>query len=148
MEDDSSLERPKSFGRQVSFAASATIAMCNRLLEEHDLSLPQWVVLAALWQTSPLTVSQIAKYSGTLPPATSRILDRMIEKGLVERSASSRDRRSAQIGLTKKGESLRHLSSFHDVVNARITAGMSREEVDLLERLLDKVEQNCKRGTD
>lgn len=131
--------RPPSIGRQLNFAAGAVTALCNRLLAEHDLSLPQWVVLAALWQRDGLTVSEIADYSGNAIPATSRILDRMLLKGLVRRTPDAEDRRAVRISLGARGAELRHLSQFHATVNARLLAEVSPEDAALLSRLLDQI---------
>ena len=137
--------RPPSIGRQLSFAAGAVTTLCNRLLAAHDLSLPQWVVLAALWQRNGLTVSEIADYSGNAIPATSRILDRMLAKGLVQRTPDAEDRRAVRISLDARGEDLRHLSQFHATVNERLLAGIAPDDAALLSRLLDQITDTAAR---
>ena len=54
------LTRPLSLGRQLNFAAGARMTMCNTMLEQFGLTLPQWVVLSALWRQDHLTIGEIA----------------------------------------------------------------------------------------
>ncbi|MEM1429472.1 MAG: MarR family transcriptional regulator [Pseudomonadota bacterium] len=143
MEDSDLPTRPRSLGRLVNFAAGAVNAMCNRMLEPHGLSLPQWVVLSALWQKAPLTVGQIADYSGNNLPATSKLIDRMVDKGLLARQQDPADRRTIWISLTDRSEDLRHLKGFHETVNRRIADGLSTTETDSLFSLLEHIERAC-----
>lgn len=136
--------RPRSLGRHLNFAAGAATAMCNRMLEAHGLTLPQWIVLAALWQRDSLTVGEISEYSGNNLPATSRILDRMIEKHLILRVPDETDRRAVRVSLTEKGEALRHLSGFHEAVNSALLDGIPSKDTDRLFALLERIESNAR----
>ena len=89
-------------------------------------------------------IGAIADYSGNNIPATSRIVDRMIDKDLIGRATGIRDHCSVRITLTAKSEALQHLSGFHKAVNERLIAGMSSEHADLLMGLLEQVEQNAR----
>lgn len=114
--------------------------MCNAMLERHDLTLPQWVVLSALWQINHLTIGEIAAYSGNNVPATSRILDRMIEKDLLQRQSDTEDKRAVRVALSDAGEKLRHLQGFQETVNATLLSGLSQRDAEHLSTLLDYVE--------
>lgn len=144
MATKNALKRPPALGRTISFATVAVTQLCNNLLEEHDLSLPQWVVLSALWQAAPLSVGDIAKYSGNAVPATSRILDRMIAKDLIKRVPDPNDRRAVQIALTERGQTLDHLAPFWDRVNHLMTKGMTEKEIEQAFDLLGRIETNCR----
>lgn len=145
MEDKQSLRRPTSLGRALNFATATTNALCNSLLAAHGLTLPQWVVLSALWQRDALSVSEIAEYTGNAGPATSRILDRMVEKDLIDRRQDPKDRRAARVFLTEKSKALRHLQTFHRDINDILLAGMNDAEAETLLRLLDHATENAQR---
>ncbi len=136
-------QRPRSYGRLINFSANALNQMCNNLLTEHDLTLAQWVLLSALWREDGMLVSELASYSGNNLPAASRIVDRMVSSGLLERRKDAADGRSVRVYLTNKGNDLRHLSNFYQQVNDRLTRGFTTQEKDdlygLLERLLNNV---------
>lgn len=138
------LAAPPSLGRALNYATGGVNAMCNALLAEHDLSLPQWVIMSALWRQDGLLVSEVAEYSGNGGPATSRILDRMEDKGLVRRQADAGDRRAVRVFLSDQGRSLSHLASFWETVNAVLVDGIDEAEAQRLLPLLERIELNAR----
>lgn len=133
---------PKSIGRQLNFAAGLGSAVCNRLLEPHGLSLAQWAVLQCLWRNGDLGVKEIARLTGNAPPAASRIVDRMMTAGLVQRSVDAGDRRAVVVGLTERSEEMRGSQGVFEEVNAVLLEGFSEVEVEALFGLLERVEKN------
>ena len=133
---------PPSVGRHLVFAAAIGKAVCSRLLEPHGLSLAQWAVLSSIWRNGPLSIKLLAEMTGNAPPATSRIVDRMIEGGLLIRNADPDDRRAVVIVPTERGEELRPLQAIYQEVNAVLLAGFSPQEQAELTRLLTKIETN------
>lgn len=77
------------------------------LLERLELTYPQYLVLLALWETSPLGVGELGRRlrldSGTLTP----LLKRMEAAELLKRSRNAEDERQVLIALTPKGQALR-----------------------------------------
>lgn len=76
------------------------------LLEELDVTYPQYLVLLLLWEHKSLSVKEMGHHlyldSGTLTP----MLKRMEQQLLLERKRSLEDERSVLITLTEKGASL------------------------------------------
>lgn len=138
-------QRPRAIGRSLNFATGATNAMCQAMLAEHELTLPQWVALSALWQRDGLTVGEIATYSGTDVPAASRLVERMTLKRFVERRADPEDRRTVRIHLSTNGRALRPLRRFYESVNRALLKGLSLDDAELLYALLARVERNARR---
>lgn len=132
---------PVSLGRALNFAAGAGNAVVARLLAPHDLSLAQWAVLQTLWRNGPLKLSQIASLTGNAPPATSRLVDRMIDAGLVTRTEAANDRRSVTVALAPRGEGLRHLQDIYQQVNAVLLRDLTADEAAALFALLDRVDR-------
>lgn len=139
---------PTSIGRQLNFAAGAASAVCSKLLEPHGLTLAQWVVLQSIWRNGDLSVKEIAKLTGNAPPAASRIIDRMVSAGLVERQPDENDRRAVTVNVTDKGEALRPLISVYEQVNAVLLANLSEAQIAQLYNLLEQVEQNGRKWID
>lgn len=137
---------PRSIGRLLNFATGRMNALCQRLLEPHGLSLPQWVILSCLWREGPLTVGALAELIGTGLPATSRIIDRMAERGLVERRRDVTDRRSIVVTVTERGLELEHLANFHHRINAMLLDGFDEQERGLIFDLLLRIQRNAERA--
>ena len=141
-------QSPRSIGRQLNFTTGRMNALCQKRLEPHGLSLQQWAVLACLWRNGDLTVGALSELVGTGLPAISRIVDRMIERGLLDRRRDGADRRVTVIKLTQKGHGLRSLASFYEDVNETLFAGFTTEERELAFDLLQRMQQNAERALD
>ena len=87
-----------------------------------------------------ITISEIAAMTRTLPPAVSRTIRSLEEKGLVERSVDKKDRRNTYVSLTEKGEETakevrERMHSFGCAVMAQI----KEEELQQLVAYLDHI---------
>jgi DNA-binding MarR family transcriptional regulator len=76
-----------------------------RILKPYSFTQPQYNVLRILRgsQNEPLTVNAIIERMLDRMSNVSRLVDKLLEKGYVERSQSSMDRRAVDIIITKKG---------------------------------------------
>jgi MarR family 2-MHQ and catechol resistance regulon transcriptional repressor len=112
----------------------------NRYVKAFDITLQQYNVLRILrGANGPLSTSAIRERMLDRMSDSSRIVDRLCQKGLVERSVSARDRRLVDVAILPKGLELlvemdRKLADFDDVMNA-----LSEEEAAQLNNLLDKI---------
>ncbi len=75
-------------------------------LEKHDVSVAQWVVLRCLYDAGETSLKELAELVGVDNGALSRMLERMLQKGLVHREADLEDRRAVRIRLTDAGRKL------------------------------------------
>ncbi len=83
-------------------------------LEAQDVSLAQWVVLRTLYDASGVTLNQAAKQVGVDKSSLSRMVERLVHKGLVARFAGD-DRRSVGLNLTANGKKMvRQLATLAD----------------------------------
>lgn len=71
-----------------------------------DLSVPQFRALAFLRRRPEASLSDVASHVGTSLPSMSKLVDGLVERGLVEREASAADRRRLTLCLTKTGLAL------------------------------------------
>lgn len=102
---------PQRLDNQLCFAVYAAAHAFGRayraLLNEHDLTYPQYLVLLVLWEEEGLTVKEIGNRlfldSGTLTP----LLKRLEASGRVRRARDRADERQVSIFLTDAGRALR-----------------------------------------
>lgn len=84
--------------RVVSNAVSHSFA---RKLQASDVTVAEWVILREMYagdeKTSP---SVVAELTGLTRGAVSKLIDRLLKKGLVTRTESSGDRRFQEVKLT------------------------------------------------
>jgi MarR family transcriptional regulator, lower aerobic nicotinate degradation pathway regulator len=87
---------------QVSFALMAAL---TEVAAEHDLSLTQLRMLGILRDREP-TMADLATFTGLERSTVSGLIDRAAQRGLVVRTADSRDGRSVRVSLTKQARGL------------------------------------------
>lgn len=121
------------------YAASRLVTKCYQpLLDEFDLTYPQYLVLLVLWETDSVNLKVFSEklhlQSNTLTP----LLKRMEETGLITRTRSKEDERSIVISLTPKG---RQLKSQGEKINSQLKTnlGISLTEAEQLHSLLYKL---------
>lgn len=78
----------------------------HRQLEKSGVSVPFWRVLAALSGHRSLSVGKLARMVLYKQPTLTKILDRMIELGLVARMNCETDRRRVDVSITAAGRRL------------------------------------------
>ncbi len=74
-------------------------------LAKEDVSVAQWVVLRTLYDYDNLTLNRLAELIGLDKSSASRMVERLVLRGQVNRSEGN-DRRSLGLSLTPAGEKL------------------------------------------
>ncbi|MDN3354650.1 MarR family transcriptional regulator [Actinomadura sp. DC4] len=102
---------PLALERQVCFALAVAsrnvIAVYRPLLEPMGLTHPQYLVMLALWQRSPLSVKELSGLLQLDPGTLSPLLKRLETGGLIRRGRDADDERLLAVTLTDKGRALR-----------------------------------------
>jgi DNA-binding MarR family transcriptional regulator len=75
-------------------------------LERHGVSVPQWVVLRSLLDREHTSLGELAQAVGVDNGALSRMIERLVQKGLVRRETDAESRRAVRLGLTEEGKKL------------------------------------------
>jgi len=108
----------------------------------HDLNFSQYVTLKTL-ALGPAGMTELAHAAYLHPGAMTRLLDKLVERGLVGREATPNDRRGVQVQLTPAGQALwLDISPCAQRVHDQATAHMSESERAELTRLLMQVRDN------
>lgn len=77
-----------------------------RTFGDFDFSLPQLATLLLLDEGNEPTIKQVAELLGRSVSTTSRLLDLLVERGLVSRREDEHDRRAKRIAITEQGRTL------------------------------------------
>lgn len=101
-------EKPSKLEQQLCFevykASSNFAKLYAKTLEPYHLTFPQYLVLLALWEEDHLLTRDIGKRLelgiGTLNP----IINRMIDRGWLEKNQSNEDKRAYIISLTYRAK--------------------------------------------
>lgn len=128
--------------RQVCFALAVAsrnvIALYRPLLEPMGLTHPQYLVMLALWEDSPLTVKRLSELLALDPGTLSPLLKRLETVGYVTRQRDPRDERALAVTLTESGRALRREAlKIPPAIISRL--GMSLPELESLHTALTQV---------
>ena len=102
---------PLGLDRQVCFALAAAsrsvIGIYRPILEPMGLTHPQYLVMLALWESSPRTAGDIASALYLEPATLSPLLKRLEAAGYITRQRNPEDERALAVRLTPAGQELR-----------------------------------------
>ncbi len=84
-------------------ANTVSAAIASVYAERHDLSIPEWRVVAVLAQAPGLTAAELASRTAMDKVAISRAVARLERAGRVRRGAVRADRRRQRLALTRAG---------------------------------------------
>jgi len=112
----------------------------NSFMAQYDLSMPQFNILRILrGAKGDINVNTVKERMVEKSPNTTRLMDKLIDKGLIDRTRCTEDRRVVYVRITQQGLDLLREIDTHLDVNTLIRAELSDEEANLLSDLLDKV---------
>lgn len=115
----------------------------QELLSRIDLYPGQEFLLINLWPEDGLTQSEVAESLCVQPATVTKMLDRLVKTGLVQRVQDSGDQRVSRVYLTEKGrELLEPIEQVWEELEQISFANLSLEERLLLRRLLLQVHEN------
>lgn len=112
----------------------------NNFMAKYDISMPQFNILRILrGAKEPLNVHTVKDRMIEKSPNTTRLMDKLIDKGLIDRLRCEEDRRVVFVTITDAGlsvlskidEDLDHTSLFPQ--------SLTDEEANTLSNLLDKL---------
>ncbi len=76
----------------------------DQLARQHGMTRAQWIILKRLAQTPGLSQRELAELAEVEPITVARLIDRLEERGLVERRADAADRRIWRLHVTEAAQ--------------------------------------------
>lgn len=113
------------------------------IFEAEDITAQQFNILRILRGSypQPLSTLQIRERMLEKMSDTSRIVDRLIAKGLVKKVICKSDRRLVDVIITDKGKKLlERLDEKQDEIDA-VLGNLSEKDANILSDLLDKIRE-------
>lgn len=107
MTDDELLRLENQLCFAMVTAARNVVAVYRPILEPLGLTHPQYLVMLALWEHSPRSLTDLSAELALEPASASPLVKRLEKDGLVQRARSRADERRLDITLTDAGRALR-----------------------------------------
>jgi DNA-binding MarR family transcriptional regulator len=132
---------------------SAHAAVMKKFAAEEiwaEVSMREYDVLYTLAKCrEPIRISELHRHVLLSQPALSRMVDRLVRRGLVEREPDPADGRGVRLSLSGAGRAVqREVGRQHARSVARsLTAALSRGELDQLEAICQKLASTAASST-
>ncbi|WP_224489839.1 MarR family winged helix-turn-helix transcriptional regulator [Robertkochia flava] len=126
----------------IIFTANLLSEQSAEVLKPFGLSLPQFNVLRILrgQKGKPANLSTIQDRMVNKMSNTTRLVDKLIEKGLASRIICAENRRKVEISITQKGLALlSEIDAPMDEMNQKAISRLSEDDINSLNDLLEKV---------
>ena len=110
-------------------------------LSTSDITLQQFNILRILRGSHPQPLSTLTIRERMLDKMsdTSRIVDRLVLKGLVDKKTCPSDKRLVDISITKEGKKVLATIDQKEKEVMAVVANLNQEEMEILNGLLDKM---------
>jgi len=114
----------------------------KKILEHEDITPQQYNILRILRNSkTPLSTLQIRERMLDKMSDTSRIVDRLVLKNLVDKKVSSTDKRLVDITLNDAGNALLERLDLQNEQIDNLTGSLSEDEAKTLNLLLEKIRE-------
>lgn len=120
----------------------------HRILQQNDMADVDGArgrVLFSLWEEDHIPIRRLAEKTSLDKSTLTGILDRLERDDYIERTHSSKDRRSILISRTKKDDFFKERMPFvSEQMNEIFYKGFTEEEILDFEEKCTRILQNCK----
>ncbi|MFT5815084.1 MAG: DNA-binding MarR family transcriptional regulator [Psychroserpens sp.] len=87
-------------------ASNSIVRAYRELLNELNITYPQYVVMMALWEQDKITIAQLVEKTAIDGGAMTQILKKMADKSLLNIVKDQQDKRKRLVQLTQQGQAL------------------------------------------
>ena len=144
--DDAIQSKFQSHGQRamvnVRYTSNFFATQQNKFMADFGLSMPQYNILRILrGAKKSISVNDAKSRMVEKSPNTTRLMDKLFDKGLIERVRCNDDRRVVFVKISEDG--LKLLAeideAFADAENGMLAKNLTDEEAEVLSNLLDKL---------
>lgn len=132
----------RSPGRLIRRIDKMMSTLISARFDKHDLSLQQWIALKVVRDGTVSNVSELARELELTSGATTRLVDSLEGRGLLERDRGHSDRRVVRLAITPQGlETITALAPHVIESWNEVIADFDQAEVAAFTHQLDRVMQ-------
>ncbi len=125
------------------FTYNWTTEQLKQIFDKEDLTMQQFNILRILrGSEKPISTLQIRERMLDKMSDTSRIVDRLIIKGLAKKVVNKLDKRLVDVSITDKGRKTLQKIDLHEDDIHNIVSSLSDKEAKTLNKLLDKIRKS------
>lgn len=113
------------------------------LMDDLNISQSELLFFSALDTCKGLSSPELAKNMGLSPSRVSRVVDKLVVNGYLDRNTDASDRRAITLCLTPKGKVIRgKIDKVRNECEARLLESIASEEVEQFREIISKIVLN------
>lgn len=110
-------------------------------LDPMGLTIVEWYLLQILYEEDGQMASMLAKAVGRPATSFTPILDKLADKGFIERRPHPVDRRGVLIYLTVKGKNLRHqIEASRERIEMKLSQKLTTKFIDCYQQIINELQ--------
>ena len=113
------------------------------IFKEEGMTVEQWVALKTISENQPLIQKELGRLIEKTPNTVKSLAERLEKKNFIKRTPDPSDHRNLILTVTEKGQKFtEEYAALDEKANDALTSSLTKEEMEELARLLDKIEKN------
>jgi len=125
------------------FTYNWTTEQLKQIFDKQGLTMQQFNILRILrGSDKPISTLQIRERMLDKMSDTSRIVDRLLLKGLAKKVVCKTDKRLVDVSITEKGKKILQKIDLQEDQMHNIVSSLSEKEAKTLNKLLDKIRKS------
>ncbi|PAD36090.1 hypothetical protein CHI12_02605 [Terribacillus saccharophilus] len=115
----------------------------SRMLQQFELTPEQLSLIAELDKQDNITQKELADLTEREQTTVTKIVDKLVKKGLVTRGHDPHDRRAIRLQITAEGRNLvKDIKPKIEEIENHAYLGFHQKDIELLHTLIRKLHQN------
>ncbi len=116
-------------------------------MKGYKITIDQWLIIRCILENPHITQQEMGEIVFKDNASVTRMIELLVKSGYIIRKPHGSDRRRVLLTVTPQGKKI--IEDMHQVViqNRQVAlAGISQEEIMLVNKVLNQVIENCKAG--
>lgn len=130
-------------GKNISLLYRRRQIYLNKKLDEYGICSSEYMFIMSMPLEGSVTLTYLSQDVAVDPALTTKVVNKLVDKGFFLKVKSEEDRRAFKVSLTENGKRIKPIITkmLHDWVNS-ITKGMEEEQVDFIATMLETFVEN------
>lgn len=112
----------------------------QRMMDEFNLSQSEYLFFSSLDNCKGISSSELSKHMGLSASRVSRVVDKLVVNGFLDRNTDSSDRRAITLCLTLKGQEIKSRIAQEQLkCEEQLLRVIPTEEVEKLREIIGKI---------
>jgi DNA-binding MarR family transcriptional regulator len=112
----------------------------QKLMDELGISQSELLFFSSLEECCVISSYELARAMGLSPSRVSRVVDKLVNSGYLDRATDSSDRRAITLCLTEKGKEIKDkIDEERQLCENQVLKVLPNEEVEKFREIIDKI---------